>query len=214
MVGNRDHNSSRSGEIERDSCPEFETLSVYFDNELSEPETASVRNHVLTCDRCAVILRDFGMIRGAVVATTPVVAARSLAIHDAPEKSAPTPLAPRRPSPLYPIFTALAAVLVLALIAGNFLAANDADPNAAPTVSGAVIVINGTPFTAEDNDAEFGAASADVMNDEADEPARDAVAAETREPLLTNWNIALLVSIVILAAIGGMWARDRDLIRR
>jgi len=52
------------------------------------------------------------------------------------------------------------------------------------------------------------------MNGEADEPSRDVVAAETDEPLLTNWNIALLVSIVILAAIGGLWARDRNLIRR
>jgi hypothetical protein len=104
----------------------------------------------------------------------------------------------RKPTALFPAFAAIAAALLIALLVGQLLSNGGSDGSPGPQRTGDVLYINGTPFTAEDNDAEFGAASTDVMNDERADASNPIVEESASE----DWSVSR-IALLLVAALGG-----------
>jgi len=149
-----------------DSCPSFETLSAYADGELDPAEEANVAAHLVDCSFCQLIVQDIALL-SRLVATAPVpVASRSFRLTDdtpglaaaaspQPPVLIPTPIPERRRIvSLYPFATAIAALLLVAVITGD-LVSNRGDDSTplVPQGTPAVLYIDGTPYNQEDDNA-------------------------------------------------------------
>lgn len=215
MSASDKHNSNQGDSELHSACPAFEQLSAYVDGELGASEQSTIQEHLAHCLDCGAIITDLNLLSSALIATTPIVTARSFALT--PEMAGlqerPSELDSRRPKvfPCYPVFSAIAAVLVIALIAGDMIF-GDSSTNVQPTRSSdETLMINGTPFTPADNDAQFGAASAEDLSpsDRVGEPVP--VAEETNEDdrFFTGWRIAQTIAIFALLVLAGLWYLNR-----
>lgn len=164
-----------------EACPSFDTLSAYFDGELPEIEMRAIRTHLATCQNCAPIIADFRNIHSTLSAPGNYQLPRSFALTE----SMLTPALPKRGrasltpfsrivtmvrrAPMIPIMTAIAALLLVAVIAGE---AWTGSSNSSTADSGTRIVMVGGVAVEVEDDATFGAASAGAMN--GDSPATDA----------------------------------------
>jgi hypothetical protein len=147
-------------------CPSFETLSLYFDEELDAIETAEVRGHVAGCASCQAVLRDFQVLRRALVQTTPARSTRPFRLTEADiadtvparrpaQPAAPTPI--RRASiltlPFVPALTAVAALLLIAVIAGDVLTGGD-NPSTPGGTNREIVLPDGSVMTPTGEDLE------------------------------------------------------------
>lgn len=167
------------------ACPSFDTLSAYFDGELPDAEMRAIRTHLATCQQCAPIVADFRSINGLLNEMSAYALPRSFAITEAMTGQAPAnsrPLAPVTPLErvtaqvrrlsLLPMVTAIAALLLIAVIAGEAWTGGENPPPTAGSEA-RVVMIGGVPVTVDD-DATFGAASAGAMNGNGGESATGA----------------------------------------
>jgi hypothetical protein len=155
-------------------CPPFDTLSAYFDGELPEIEMRAIRSHVAACENCAPIIADFRGIHSALSDTANYQLPRSFALTEsmiAPRqpKRAPAPVTPFarfastvRHASMIPIMTAIAALLLVAVIAGEAWT-DGSNPNTGADTGPRIVMVGGVPVEVED-DATFGAASSGAMN--------------------------------------------------
>lgn len=189
-------------------CPTAEDLSALFDNAVAPSKASELRLHLDECEECRETLQSFGILRNALRIGHTLPASRPIVLTSVEVDESPLPIGDqtsRTPILLYPILTAIAAVLVLALLTGQMLAGSD-DPQGEPPASSNVLVIDGTPYSAGDDDTEFNAASADDMNRE-DDSASNVVTTDTEHEASTTWWLALASSIALLALGGFQWRR-------
>lgn len=157
------------------TCPSFDTLSTYFDGELPEVEMRSIRSHLATCPRCAPVIADFRSINSLLNDEQLYALPRSFALTEemAAQPGAVTrsfiPVAPlsrvagsARSVPLFPILTAIAALLLIAVISGEAWTGGGSSSTPGGETA-RTIIIDGVPVEVDD-DATFGAASAGAMN--------------------------------------------------
>ncbi|MGH2550276.1 MAG: zf-HC2 domain-containing protein [Thermomicrobiales bacterium] len=200
-------------------CPSFDTLSAYFDGELAEAEMRAIRSHVATCQNCAPIISDFRGIHSTLSDLGNYQLPRSFALTE----SMLTPAVPKRPlarvspfermtrtvrqAPIIPIMTAIAALLLIAAIAGEAWSGGSS-PNTAADGGTRVLMVGGVPVEVE-NDATFGAASAGSMN--GDTPASaDSAAQSSRNSIeWFNWwrPFELVLGLTVAALIVTMMSR-------
>lgn len=192
-------------------CPSFEMLSAFFDQALDAGEYASVGRHVSACQSCQSVLADLSLLRSSLRISSPAVGTRSFAITDSDsgeQNPIVTKLARKpRTFPIFPIAAAVAAILLLALIAGERFSENDEQ---SPTESPAqqVLIIDGTAFTDDEDDAQFGAASAGSMNESNDDESTQEPAV-SEESFWSAWRIAQVFALVAAIAAVGIWAGQR-----
>lgn len=212
MTSSEQHNSNPEHDRDRGACPAPEELSAYFDGALDSEAASSVKRHLAACDACRADLHDFSIIRSAVRATSPNVSTRSFAVLEpAPVNRSgtiPREADRRRPFPRYPAFAAIAAVLIIALIAGELLTGDGGSPPRSPDSADEILMIDGTPYGPDANDAEFGAASADDMNE--GKPGESTVGEqEPGDGFLNGWRIAQILALAGMAIAGGLWYSER-----
>lgn len=148
-----------------DSCPSFETLSAYADGELDPAEESIVAAHLATCSSCPLVLQDISLLSRLVAAAPVPATSRSfrltkdtpgLVIPALPEPPAPipTPISERRRIVrIYPFATAIAALLLIAVITGDLISNHGDSTPLVPQSTPAVLYIDGTPYTEEDANA-------------------------------------------------------------
>jgi len=209
------HQTAEGQRSPRD-CPPFETLSLFFDGELDAAEAAKVEAHVASCDSCQAVLDDLRLIRQALRVSTPVASTRPFRLTPddvretrpvlqpvKPDTSAPARRLTRLTIPYVPALTAVAALLLIAIIAGDVISGDDG-PGSGPTpTAGAadVIVIDGTPIltTEEDRDGNFGAAASTPMSGQtANDGSESIESASKSDPFWDWWRIGEALLIVIL----------------
>jgi hypothetical protein len=208
----QDHNSeqrtSTAGQAPLRECPSFETLCLFFDEELEADDAARIRGHVAGCDACQVVLRDMRSIRQALVQTTPPPSRRTFRLTDADitgerpvkrpsERDTTTPMRRARilTLPILPALAAVAALLLLAVIAGDLLTGDNGDRlTTPPSGNPDVVLVDGTPFIVTDDDrsGNFGAASSENTNQD-----------ETNDSF---WSLSRIGEVLLLAILVGLLA--------
>jgi len=156
--------------------PSFETLSAYADDELPSSEQSAVAAHLETCSFCRSIIVDIQLLSRAIQSMDAPATSRSFQLTvDTPglelpvprslpasETLQPIPIESRRftPSRLYPYATVIAAILLLAVFTGDMFSRHDGNSpsTALATATPAVLIIDGTAFTAEDSSSIHAAA--------------------------------------------------------
>jgi hypothetical protein len=215
----QDHNpeqqSTTDGQASLRECPSFESLSLYFDEAVEADEAARIGVHVAGCASCQAALQDMRLIRQALKQTTPAPSQRTIRLTEAdvggdrPVRrsgaSAPTTLARRAAMltlPFLPALTAVAALLLIAVIAGD-LYTGDNDVAVTPTAGSSELVLpDGTviPVTDEDLEGNFGGASeSDMSPGDANGSAQNETADSGDEAFWSWWRIGevLLAAILI-----------------
>jgi hypothetical protein len=201
MTGNESAIQAAMSPPHAAACPSFDALSAYFDGELPDADLRAIRSHVASCERCGSIVADFrivnSMLNSAETSTLPrsfTLTESMIAGPSAPPRS-PTPAASferatrrLRSVSFLPVMTAIAALLLVAVISGEAWSGNNgsAPPSAQTTSgdSGNVLMIGGVPVTIDD-DASYGAASAGAMN--TGEGAASAAASSPRQDDSRDW---------------------------
>lgn len=189
-------------------CPANDELSAYFDGAVAPTRASEIRRHVEQCQDCRETLAAFDLLRSSLRVGRDFPASRPIILTAADVDERPTPLPEpnsRTPMLLYPVLTAIAAVLVMALLTGQMLTGGVTSQDE-PRASNDVLIINGTPFAAGDDETEFNAASADDMNRASD--AGEAVATTNAEnEVSTSWWLAFASSGALLLFGGLQWLR-------
>jgi len=202
-----DNQSERFTPEGGDDCPSFETLSVFFDQELNSDVFAAVNTHISTCASCQRALTDLSLLRSSLRVSSPAIGTRSFAIRDSDSdtQNARTSKLPRRlrSFPIFPVAAALAAVLLLALIAGERISVDD-EQSAVESPDRQVLIIDGTPFTADGEDAQFGAASSGSMNETNED---DSVSEQSgsEASFWTGWRFAQGFALLAALAVLVIW---------
>ena len=190
------------------SCPSFDDLSAWFDGFVDKARSSELRSHIEQCAMCASVLHDLELLRSALIATSPSPISIDLVFTSKDLGLRPQPDVTRRaPAPLFPVVTAIAALLVIALLAGQLFSGSDDTTVVTPESANQVLIIDGTPFSAEDNDAEFSAASAGDMNDRVN--SNDQVSIEETNASPAWWAVFGFSAVVMLAGTF-LWFRDRE----
>lgn len=151
--------------IEDDHCPSFETLSAFADGELDPVERATVADHVASCAICQEILQDISLLSRLVAGEPVPAASRSFRLSpetpgiDRSPAPGPPPTLPepmptrRRVVPLLPFATAIAALLLITVISADLISNRGNSTTLVPQSTPAVLYIDGTPYTQEDDNA-------------------------------------------------------------
>jgi anti-sigma factor RsiW len=141
-------------------------LSLYFDEELEADAWAEVRGHVAECTSCQAVLRDFQVLRRALAQTTPAPSPRHFSLTEAdiagarPDNRLAEPAAAspaRRVSiltlPFVPALTAVAALLLIAVIAGEVLTRENSSSTQGGT-NREIVMPDGSVITPTSQDLE------------------------------------------------------------
>jgi anti-sigma-K factor RskA len=188
-------------------------LSAYFDRALTPPLASSIETHVNSCTLCQRSIEQFATLRNLLQATTPAASTRSFRLtgdHASSGFDRSDRRSSRSPAfPLYPVFAAIAAVLLLALIAGDFFLNDDNGNSPSEHAADQVLYIDGTPYYPSDDDAEFGAASAEDMNGAESDRAAVEADEESGVGSLSGWRIAQIATIAALASTLALWYLQR-----
>ncbi|CAN5330315.1 hypothetical protein BH09CHL1_BH09CHL1_23490 [soil metagenome] len=208
-----------------EACPSFDTLSAYFDGELPEIDMRAIRTHVATCQNCAPIISDFRGIHSTLSDVGNYQLPRSFVLTEsmiapALPKRVPAPITPLhriattvRRAPMIPIMTAIAALLLVAVIAGEAWTGGSS-PNTAADSGPRTVMIGGVPVEVED-DTTFGAASADSMNGESPSTDADTANSAAQSSRSSNewfnwWRpFELVLGLTVAALIVTMMSRRR-----
>ena len=200
-----------------DSCPSFETLSAFADGELDQVEASVVAEHLATCSSCQLALQDIQLLSRLVAAAPAPVASRSfrltsgtpgVQIRTTPEPPIliPTPIQERRRIvSLYPFATAIAALLLIAVITGDLVSNRGGSTPLVPESTPAVLYIDGTPYTQEDDNA----ARAVGLDPTSDQPTggQARVRGKSQEKTADSggfWNSWRLVEIILGLTVAGL----------
>ena len=211
---NPQHSPKTDGQESLRDCPAFERLSQFFDDQLDAFEADSVRDHVRQCSNCQAVLRDLSLIRRSLVATTPAAPERSFRLtladveSDLPSRLPTEPVTTgteRKPAkiltfPFVPALTAVAALLLLAVITGD-LVSRENGPNPTPTPATNSAFSTGSPVVVTDEDREdsFSAAGDSPTNpDSSDQAAENAGERANDNSFWDWWRISELLLLAVL----------------
>lgn len=188
-------------------CPSFETLNLYFDNELSPTEIELVSAHVDQCGDCTATLRDLSLLKRALISTTPATSRRTIRLTEADvegdrpairllEPAAPFPATRQQrllTIPFAPALAAIAALLLIAVIAGDFIS-RDNGPDVFVVPGGTEIAV-----TEQDLEDSSQAASSDPVNDSAVDGSSGQ--ADRDDGFWDWWRAAEILLIAVLAGL-------------
>lgn len=213
-----------------ESCPSFETLSAFADGELDPVEASIVAGHLATCSSCQLVIQDISILSRLVAAAPVPAAGRSfrltsetpgLRVPTTPESPVPIPTpihGRRRIISLYPFATAIAALLLIAVITGDLVSNRGGSTPLVPESTPAVLYIDGTPYTQEDDNAVHAVA----IEPTSDQPTggQAPVRRDSQEQTADSggfWNSWRLVEIILGLTVAGLLVtmmRKRSLRKR